>query len=200
MKDGRTHLAHKAEHAVDLDTRCWRSRCRAPTGATRLRWMLPLSEAEMAVAEQVGREAELRQSFSCVYPGLSFWAIIGRPCRGWLVLGDSVLRRPYVRWECCAAQRCCGTLHGPDGRGVRPYVSFAPPGPFDFAQGRLTRAPVPTRAKAAVVGRCGGVLHNPDGRGVRPYVSFGCAWTLRLRSGQAHEGARPHTCKSGGRR
>jgi len=40
MKDGRTHLAHKAEHAVDLDTaRWWRSRCKAPIRATRPRWM-----------------------------------------------------------------------------------------------------------------------------------------------------------------
>ena len=38
MKDGRTHLAHKAEHAVDLDTGAIApSRCRAPTKATRRR-------------------------------------------------------------------------------------------------------------------------------------------------------------------
>src|SRR5271157_3814098 len=61
MKDGRTHLAHKAEHAVDLDT-----------GAV-VAVTLPgadqgdtttldetLCEAGMAVAELVGREAELR--------------------------------------------------------------------------------------------------------------------------------------------
>jgi transposase len=61
MKDGRTHLAHKAEHAVDLDT-----------GAV-VAVTLPgadkgdtttldetLCEAGMAVAKQIGREAELR--------------------------------------------------------------------------------------------------------------------------------------------
>jgi len=61
MKDGRTHLAHKAEHAVDLDT-----------GAV-LAVTLPgadkgdtttldatLCEAGMTVAELAGREAELR--------------------------------------------------------------------------------------------------------------------------------------------
>ena len=39
MKDGRTHLAHKAEHAIDLETRrdCSASRCKAPTRATRPR-------------------------------------------------------------------------------------------------------------------------------------------------------------------
>lgn len=36
MKDGRTHLAHKAEHAVDLETaRCWLSPCSEPRAATR---------------------------------------------------------------------------------------------------------------------------------------------------------------------
>ena len=36
MKDGRTHLAHKAEHAVDRTrARCWRSRCKAPIKVTR---------------------------------------------------------------------------------------------------------------------------------------------------------------------
>ena len=40
MKDGRTHLAYKAEHAVDLDTGAvGRSRCSAPIRATRPRWM-----------------------------------------------------------------------------------------------------------------------------------------------------------------
>ena len=61
MKDGRTHLAHKAEHAVDLDT-----------GAV-VAVTLPgadqgdtttldgtLCEAGMTVAELAGREAELR--------------------------------------------------------------------------------------------------------------------------------------------
>ncbi len=39
MKDGRTHLAHKAEHAVDLDTgRWWRSHCKVLTRATLRPW------------------------------------------------------------------------------------------------------------------------------------------------------------------
>jgi transposase len=39
MKDGRTHLAHKAEHAVDLETaRLSPSPCKAPTRATRQRF------------------------------------------------------------------------------------------------------------------------------------------------------------------
>jgi transposase len=61
MKDGSTHLAHKAEHAVDLDTG-------AVLGVTlqgadqgdTATLDRTLSEAGMAVAEQVGREAELR--------------------------------------------------------------------------------------------------------------------------------------------
>src|SRR5438128_7999371 len=61
MKDGRTHLAHKAEHAVDLD--------RGAVVAVTLQSAdqgdtttldETLCEAGMAVAEQVGREAELR--------------------------------------------------------------------------------------------------------------------------------------------
>jgi transposase len=61
MKDGRTHLAHKAEHAVDLDT----GAVVAVTlqGADRGDTTTldeTLCEAGMAVAEQVGREAELR--------------------------------------------------------------------------------------------------------------------------------------------
>ncbi len=61
MKDGRTHLAHKAEHAVDLDT----GAVLAVTlqGADRGDTTTldeTLCEAGMAVAEQVGREAELR--------------------------------------------------------------------------------------------------------------------------------------------
>jgi transposase len=40
MKDGRTHLAHRADHAVDLDKGAVvRSRCRAAIRATRPRWM-----------------------------------------------------------------------------------------------------------------------------------------------------------------
>ena len=62
MKDKRTHLAHKAEHAVDLDTG-------AVVAAANLQGAdqgdtttldETLCEAGMAVAEQVGREAELR--------------------------------------------------------------------------------------------------------------------------------------------
>jgi transposase len=61
MKDGRTHLAHKAEHAVDLDT--------GAVVAVTLQGAdkgdpttldATLGEAGMALAEQVGREAELR--------------------------------------------------------------------------------------------------------------------------------------------
>jgi len=61
MKDGRTHLAHKAEHAVDLD----RGAVLAVTlqGADQGDTTTldeTLCEAGMAVAEQVGREVELR--------------------------------------------------------------------------------------------------------------------------------------------
>ncbi len=61
MKDGRTHLAHKAEHAVDLDT----GAVVAVTlqGADRGDTKTvdeTLGEAGMAVAEQVEREVELR--------------------------------------------------------------------------------------------------------------------------------------------
>jgi len=61
MKDGRTHLAHKAEHAVDLDT--------GAVVAVTLQGAdqgdpttldQTLCEAGMAVAEQIGRGAELR--------------------------------------------------------------------------------------------------------------------------------------------
>jgi transposase len=39
MKDGRTHLAHKAEHAIDLETGAsWASLCKVPTRATRRRF------------------------------------------------------------------------------------------------------------------------------------------------------------------
>src|SRR5438445_7273733 len=61
MKDGRTHLAHKAEHAVDLDTGAvvavtLQSADKGDTTTLDE----TLCEAGMAVAEQVGREAELR--------------------------------------------------------------------------------------------------------------------------------------------
>src|SRR5450759_3219032 len=61
MKDGRTHFAYKGEHAVDLDT--------GAVGAVTLQGAdqgdtttleETLCEAGMAVAEQIGREAELR--------------------------------------------------------------------------------------------------------------------------------------------
>jgi transposase len=61
MKDGRTHLAHKAEHAVDLDTGAVLAVTLqgADKGDTAT-LDETLGEAGMAVAEQVGREAELR--------------------------------------------------------------------------------------------------------------------------------------------
>ena len=61
MKDGRTHLAHKAEHAVDLDTGAVVAVTLqgADQGDTTT-LDETLNEAGMAVAELVGREAELR--------------------------------------------------------------------------------------------------------------------------------------------
>ena len=61
MKDGRTHLAHKAEHAVDLDTGAVVAVTLqgADKGDTAT-LDETLCAAGMAVAEQVGREAELR--------------------------------------------------------------------------------------------------------------------------------------------
>src|SRR5664280_2364711 len=61
MKDGRTHLAHKAEHAVDLDTGAVVAVTLqgADQGDTTTLDQT-LCEAGMAVAEQIGREAELR--------------------------------------------------------------------------------------------------------------------------------------------
>src|SRR5882762_8954428 len=61
MKDGRTHLAHKAEHAVDLHTGAVVAVTLqgADLGDT-VTLDATLSEAGMAVAEQVGREAGLR--------------------------------------------------------------------------------------------------------------------------------------------
>jgi transposase len=61
MKDGRTHLAHKAEHAVDLETGAVVAvtLTAADEGDTAT-LDETLCEAGMAVAEQVGREAELR--------------------------------------------------------------------------------------------------------------------------------------------
>src|SRR6266700_132401 len=59
MKDGRTHLAYKAEHAVDLDTGAVVAVTLqgADKGDTTT-LDATLSEAGMAVAEQVGREAD----------------------------------------------------------------------------------------------------------------------------------------------
>jgi transposase len=59
MKDGRTHLAHKAEHAVDLDTGAVVAATLqgADQGDTKT-LDETLSEAGMAVAEQVEREVE----------------------------------------------------------------------------------------------------------------------------------------------
>jgi transposase len=61
MKDGRTHLAHKAEHAVDLDTGAVVAVTLqgADQGDTAT-LDETLCEAGMAVAEQIGREAKLR--------------------------------------------------------------------------------------------------------------------------------------------
>src|SRR6202162_5679577 len=61
MKDGRTHLAHKAEHAVDLDTGAVVAVTLqgADQGDTTT-LNETLSEAGMAVAELVEREAKLR--------------------------------------------------------------------------------------------------------------------------------------------
>ena len=61
MKDGRTHLAHKAEHAVDLDTGAVLAvTLQAADKGDTTTLDETLGEAGMAVAEQVGREAELR--------------------------------------------------------------------------------------------------------------------------------------------
>jgi len=61
MKDGRTHLAHKAEHAVDLDTGAIVAvtLLAADQGDTTT-LDETLCEAGEQVAEQIGREAELR--------------------------------------------------------------------------------------------------------------------------------------------
>jgi len=59
MKDGRTHLAHKAEHAVDLTRARWCVTLQGRIGATRPRWMSVVRSRD-GVAEQVGRGAELR--------------------------------------------------------------------------------------------------------------------------------------------
>src|SRR5580700_12189828 len=59
MKDGRTHLAHKAEHAVDLDTGAVVAvTLQGADKGDTVTLDVTLSEAGMAVAELVKREAE----------------------------------------------------------------------------------------------------------------------------------------------
>jgi transposase len=61
MKDGRTHLAHKAEHAVDLDTGAVVAvTLQAADLGDTATLDATLSEAGMAVAELVSREVEQR--------------------------------------------------------------------------------------------------------------------------------------------
>jgi transposase len=61
MKDGRTHLAHKAEHAVDLDTGAVVAvTLQAADQGDTTTLDVTLCEAGTAVAELVGRESELR--------------------------------------------------------------------------------------------------------------------------------------------
>ena len=61
MKDGRTHLAHKAEHAVDMDTGAVVAvTLQGADQGDTTSLDITLSEAAMAVAEQIGREAEQR--------------------------------------------------------------------------------------------------------------------------------------------
>jgi hypothetical protein len=58
MKDGRTHLAHQAEHAVDLDTGAVLAvTLQGVDKGDTTTLVETLGEAGMAVAEQVGREA-----------------------------------------------------------------------------------------------------------------------------------------------
>jgi transposase len=61
MKDGRTHLAHKAEHAVDLDTGAVVAvTLQAADQGDTTTLDETLCEAGMAVTELVRREAELQ--------------------------------------------------------------------------------------------------------------------------------------------
>ena len=61
MKDGRTHLAHKAEHAVDLDTGAIVAVTLQPADRGDTTSLdETLGEAGEQVAEQIWREAELR--------------------------------------------------------------------------------------------------------------------------------------------
>ncbi len=60
MKDGSTHLAHKAEHAVDMDSGAAVAvTLQAADLGDTTTMQATLAEAGMAVAELVGREAEL---------------------------------------------------------------------------------------------------------------------------------------------
>jgi len=64
MKDGRTHLAHKAEHAVDLDTGAVvQLRCKRPTRATRQPWTRRCAK-QACGAELVRREASCSRTRS----------------------------------------------------------------------------------------------------------------------------------------
>src|SRR6266478_4372365 len=59
MKDGRTHLAHKAEHAVDMDTGAVVAVTLQGADQGDTQTMIDtLTEAGEQIAEQIGREAE----------------------------------------------------------------------------------------------------------------------------------------------
>src|SRR5437899_7318515 len=61
MKDGRTHLAHKAEHAVDMDSGAVVAvRLQAADQGDTTTGIETLAEAGTTVAEMIGREAEQR--------------------------------------------------------------------------------------------------------------------------------------------
>jgi len=61
MKDGRTHLAHKAEHAVDMDSGAVVAvTLQAADQGDTTTGIETLAEAGMTVAEMIGREAEQR--------------------------------------------------------------------------------------------------------------------------------------------
>jgi transposase len=65
MKDGHTHLAHKAEHAVDLDTGAMVAfTLQAADQGDTTTLDETLCEAGMAVAELVRREAESQPAMS----------------------------------------------------------------------------------------------------------------------------------------
>ena len=60
MKDGRTHLAHKAEHAVDLDTGAVVAVTLQEADKGDTTTLDQTCARRVAVAELVGREVELR--------------------------------------------------------------------------------------------------------------------------------------------